>query len=800
MLDRRHLLTSTAALAGLTVLGGARPAFATAVSVTLISHFEVARFIDKDTVEVIEGRGHQVMRVGDVFRDHTLMAIVPGEAPFVVLEDFTRRDGHMLIVDKTGVRHDFTKTQESTAIDYSKGFLGHSEAEVRASATDLLGNQILSKPGDPDYDEVAAVFPPIRKVWGDTYNFLGSPETTDKIWFAYGGRSPNFDPAVYQPSVDQIRKDGKVWDGLVGGYLPCLRFVYPEDSGAWTELLAYAPFRVVNGNTRVQPVWYRVSRIEGGKRVWSKHVDSYLPYPPRESDDATQFYGELQGLKTGWDRILSQGMKIDVPDERVGNMARFGLVRAIMGRSAGYPKYGAVDKNYGGSEHDGFPDTFTVETEAMVEWGLIDRAGQYIDNYLGEFVRDDGVILYRGPETGQFGRMLTVMAQYITAGGDAGLLIKHRTRIDAITNMLLGLRAKALKLPKDDPAYGMLSGWSEADAVLESDPQRYMQPYFSNSTEAVRGFRDLGRVWEKAGRARGDAELAAWGQRLINEASALRADLQTSISRSILVSDGKPMLPVIAGAKEPFHVVLERDRSDPQWRAYRSNMEMLHSGNLTREQVAMIVDYRAAHHDVVLGMPMAYGYNTGEMAGFLSYGHGYGLIQIDRIRDALLMTYSDMAHQYTRGMWLAPETRRPLADDFASAWCGPSQLVASLMTRWLLVFEDPEAEVLWLGKGMPRAWLENEKVTIIDDIATRWGRISFATDSDRKKEQRIAARIVFPAGGIAAETRLRLRSHDQAPIRSVTVNGKAWRQFDAASETITLPAGLGGELLINARY
>src|SRR5262249_23715538 len=160
---------------------------------------------------------------------------------------------------------------------------------------------------------------------------------------------------------------------------------------------------------------------------------------------------------------------------------------------------------------------------------------------------------------------------------------------------------------------------------------------------------------------------------------ALSADLQTAMQRSLLHVDGETILPAIAGAREPFHVVLQRDRADPQWRSYRSYMEMTYSGMLTPEQIATVIDYRTRHHDVVLGMPMAYGYNTGEMAGFLSYGHGYGLIAIDRIREALLMTMSDMAHQYTRGAWLAPETRRPLSDDWASAYCAPSQLVAPLM-------------------------------------------------------------------------------------------------------------------------
>jgi hypothetical protein len=159
-----------------------------------------------------------------------------------------------------------------------------------------------------------------------------------------------------------------------------------------------------------------------------------------------------------------------------------------------FPKYGVFDRGYGGSEHDGFPDTFTVDTTAMLAWGLFDLAGQYLDNYFAHFVRDDGSILYRGPEMGQYGRMLTVAAQYADYTGDYQLLLRHRRRrrLDAVAKLLLSLRAQALRLPPDAADYGMISGWSEADACLDPDPPCYMQPYLSNSTEAARGFEDLG--------------------------------------------------------------------------------------------------------------------------------------------------------------------------------------------------------------------------------------------------------------------------------------------------------------------
>lgn len=792
MPDRRQILASIATLAGSAAIATRRrtPAPTRPVATPPL---RLIRIVDDRQAEIADAEKQVVVARGETFGPWTLMEIVRADGGYAVLEDFTQRDGDVLIVDEQGISHRFGKTAEATGDETGGTLLGHSRAEVKASASDLLGNLILARADDPDFESVAPAFPPIRNIWGGTYNFLGAAETMDKVWFQYGGRSPNFDPAIYQPSIDTVRGKGQVRDGLVGGYLPILRFVYPESDDAWSEMIAFAPLRMANANPRFQPVWYRISRIEKGRLVWSRYVDSYVPFPPRIATEPRLFYADLAAFPRDWDTVLHGAMTIDVPEARVADMSRHCLIRAIMTRSAGDPKYGVCDKNYGNSEHDGFPDTFTVETEAMLEWGLIDRAGAYIDNYIARFVRDDGAILYRGPEIGQYGRMLTLFARYAELGGDPKLLLRHRRRIDAISDLLLALRAQALRLPSSDPAYGMISGWSEADSCLEPDPSRYMQPYFSNSTEAARGFDDLGRVWQRIG----GADRLAKGRELESAAAALRRDLATATARSLLQSEGRTVLPSIAGAKEPMHIAYQRDRSDPQWRSYRAYMEMLHSGILSADQAAMICDYRANHHDVLCGIPVAYGYQTGELAGFLSYGHGYGLIQIDRVREALLLAYSHMAHQHTRGMWMAPETRKVLSDEDAAPYCSPAQLVVPLMWKWLLLFEEPAADILWLAKGAPRRWLAEGQSFGIAQAPTRWGRVGYRIDTG---SDAIHARISLPAAGIRAEMRLRLRPPSDRPIRSVTLDGKPWRRFDAATGTIIIPPGRGGEVAVAARY
>jgi hypothetical protein len=178
------------------------------------------------------------------------MAVVRGMAGgrLAVFEDFSQTNGHLLFVDTKGVKLDLPKSSEPTRAEPKSLYRGHSLEEVFQSERDLLGEEILAKPGDPDYAEVAACIQPISKMY--TYTFVGTHECVEKVGVFYGGSTPNFDPVAYIPAIQKIRDEGRVLDGLVGGWLPALRFVYPEKPGDWSELIIYAPIRVENGNQR----------------------------------------------------------------------------------------------------------------------------------------------------------------------------------------------------------------------------------------------------------------------------------------------------------------------------------------------------------------------------------------------------------------------------------------------------------------------------------------------------------------------------------------------------------------------
>jgi len=149
----------------------------------------------------------------------------------------------------------------------------------------------------------------------------------------------------------------------------------------------------------------------------------------------------------------------------------------------------------------------------------------------------------------------------------------------------------------------------------------------------------------------------------------------------------------------------------------------------------------------------------------------------------------------TRGTWLAPETRNVLIQGNAAP-CVPAQLFVPLMTRWMLVFEAPESETLWLGKVIPRESLADGKRISVSSAPTRWGLVSFSIAS-RVDAGKVVVDLDMPSG---APGQVRLRAPGGATIQNVQANGKARIEFDAAEETVTMPQGSGQHVRLEIYY
>jgi len=114
----------------------------------------------------------------------------------------------------------------------------------------------------------------------------------------------------------------------------------------------------------------------------------------------------------------------------------------------------------------------------------------------------------------------------------------------------------------------------------------------------------------------------------------------------------------------------------------------------------------------------------------------------------------------------------------------------------MLVME--EGRTLWLARMTPRDWLKQGRKISVKNAPTHFGTVDYEIVSDVDKG-RITATAQMPSRSTPKAVMLRFRHPKADPIGSVTVNGKDWKNFDAATEVIHLD-GLKGKLSVQANY
>jgi len=513
----------------------------------------------------------------------------------------------------------------------------------------------------------------------------------------------------------------------------------------------------------------------------------HLPFPPRGEPAAADYYQALLNVHAVWKRDLDPPMKVDVPDARILDFCKRSLSLEMITRVEDHPKYGYpplgginVFGGYGYNNVDTFQDTFNADVTAFLEWGLFDIAGRYIDDYFTNSVRADGSIDTRGPEIGQYGKMLEVVARYYSYSKDEALLRKHQEKIQAIVDLFYSLRKESKQVQAADISYGIVRGWSEHDSSLKVHPYRFMQPHFSNNAEAARGFHDLGQVWIEIGHQHADEQLELQGRRMQQEAEDMKKDLNAAIEKSVDRRQTPAYLPAVAG-------------DVPTYGKGRAYSEMLDSGELTAEQADIIVKNLAANGGSMFGL-LRYGVNVD---GFLDFGPAYARLQFDWVREFLLLYYAHMAHIYSPGTWTSVESSK-IDGTLGGPYCTPAQVTIPTLTKWMLVFEEPDDSVLWLARATPREWLEQGKKIAVTDAPTRFGKISYELRSDVQQNKVFA--VIHAPDDRAATIKLRCRVPSGKNMRAVTINGEKWADFSPEQEVVTIPPRIKGDMTVEISY
>ncbi len=387
-----------------------------------------------------------------------------GPATWKVFENVRDRDGAITFISSQGRKRVLAKTAEATFAEATPPYLGLSLHDIGLANTDLLAERLLAH-GDPDPEMVKSAVPPLgsardqrRSEWT---SFVGTKEAYDTAPVFYGGNTRTYHPMQEMPELAEALRSKRLFEGLLGGWMPAVRKVVATADGGWCEVIVFGD--VEARDKFIVQTWHRTTLIRNGAVVRVVYGHTYPAFPPARHDPPPEaFYRALLVFADYWDRQLADLAPAALPAGSWVDITRHAFARELMVRPGGvYPKYGAVDRDYYGSEYDGFQDIFTSAVYTNLEWGRSEMAGAVIDNYFSDFVEPSGVVNMRGPETAQFGLMLSLLARYYNYTRDAALLRRHEAKIRATAGLLLALHDESLRLARTDPGFGLIHGWSE---------------------------------------------------------------------------------------------------------------------------------------------------------------------------------------------------------------------------------------------------------------------------------------------------------------------------------------------------
>jgi hypothetical protein len=360
-------------------------------------------------------------------------------------------------------------------------------------------------------------------------------------------------------------------------------------------------------------------------------------------------------------------------------------------------------------------------------------------------------------------------------------LLRHAGKIAATADVLAKLHQESIALPKDDPGYGLVHGWNESDSCLFPDPSVWWRPYFANSAWAARGWRALAEIWPTL-RPGETSRAHDWAIR----AGVLRSRLASSVRASVRRDLSPAYVPPLPGVHLTFRESLAQEMPSPQQWPHRAYSELLQADVLPPDLTDLVIDTMRGHGAMSLGVVANVGPVSAEgrdILGFISYGYARALLRQDRIPEYILFLYSHRFHAHTAGSWTAGEVCDITGG--LPLFCMPAQMTIPLLVRWMLAFEEDDADRLHLARALPRTWLASGQPITIADAPTRWGKIDLTLQAD-PAARRVSARVVVGGPGRPGETLLRLRAPKNWGLAAARVNGTPHPLSGSVTDTLIL--------------
>ena len=710
------------------------------------------------------GESSHALRVGEQYGDWELVAILEQAEPLAVLERDFAQCGVLAYVGKNGPVAKMRK---------AIGRLGNLQGEnafppeyfnrILGAQEDVLGQEALAKGGDPSYEALAGLLPPLL-----TYTFLGTTTSREKVivWpdgrLGFGVHDRQLEKVLFDPGAKLGKANGAAAatkQGLIGRYLPVIDYAF-SDAGVqpgWEEI-AFATGREELGT------YVCLRSAEGQRTYWR------LPgLEPAENGNA--FYRALLSLQQEWEKFVAEGMRLQVPEARVSDSSKAAIVRALISEVGLHPKYGAGV--YWANEHDTFPPTIVQLNLCLLDWGFTGEAKARLGYYLSHFVKQDGTFDYYGPAISEYGQILALAARYVRVTRDTGWMRENLPALQRIADSLLAqVDASRERGTPHSPDYGLL--WGSAEADTREDKKFY----FSSDVWCWRGLEELGQLLSDEGQQGGDSALRERGKSLLGQAATFHSNVLEALSRALRKDTTPPFLPPVAGMEKPFERMTENEFAS--YTNYRYWLEMLSPGMLPPEMRDGIITYRTSH--------------GGELAGTTRFEKGmddwpyanyaWGLLEADQVKHYLLGFYGHLAYHQTPGTFTAYESVAIEGSgkrDYSSDYCVPAELVEPQLLRWMIAWEPWDVEELWLARAVPKKWYGTGFSA--RQIPTRWGPVNLKVVPASKG---LTAEVEMASPHPELKVHFRLRPTPAGGPPKITVEGTNNWKWNADQEAVDL--------------
>ncbi|MBN1488648.1 MAG: hypothetical protein JXA69_01920 [Phycisphaerae bacterium] len=565
---------------------------------------------------------------------------------------------------------------------------------------------------------------------------------------------------------------------LLAGYLPVvilstsrddvdyelMVFAISEGFRVDTDLYAYARLTARSRGGRVpeqlalawgsgetRHVWPAKAR-DGSARwcVRFKH-----PQPETASEiTADAFEAKLVETAAFWRNVLAPAERFDMPDRRVMEAYRAWIVYSLLNCDTidGYvePHDGA------GFYEQMFGNSVSLHTWAMNMYGLHDHAARVLDTQI-HFQQPDGLYTQVCGLTDPGGFLVGLIRQYQFTGDRAWL---ERVSPSIIKQCEWLVRQRAA-----GPADGMTRG------LIKFRPYNdYAEPVFNY----------LGNVWCARGLELSGAALKDIGAEQADafaiEAAKYRQDILDSMDAAAFADNGQTILPMEPDTQRLLK--LSKYTGGDYYGLVAS--PLLGTGFLPprdkrANRLMDIIEKRAG---------LIAGVCEFERGIDHAYTYGYLTTAMKRgeERKTLLGFWSFLAFGMTRDTYSPVEVTNIRTGHnhytLPHLYSCTDQL---RLVRDMLLHEQDDT--LWLGRGIPRAWLAPGKHVAVNDAPTEFGNMSYRIDAEADDTMRI--HIDPPQRRMPMEVCLRLRHPQKRSIASVTATPSV--AVEVSGDTLRLP-------------